>query len=261
MRAFVFLHPIFLTRNFGRYILLCMPRRFENPKPVRRKLVVRFDDDLRRNLDRIGDRLPLLYAETGRPRDAELVRLLLVCGLLGTHASVHARVALAVLVNAEIALSTALGEVAGRLRDAVLAASVAAATASAKASADPRLPWFLESLAPVRPPVGSRHERPREEAGVLLQQDRTRVHLVLDGWLFRAVAHFADGASVADQHPRSLGSEAVRQLLWSAVRDCREHWPAMAAYVKAINRMKADIAGATEAGRIAVARAIELSTS
>jgi hypothetical protein len=238
-------------------------RRFTSPKPVRRKLVVRFDVDMREQLDRIGADLGLVRQDTGRPRDAELVRLLLVCGLLGPRQTNEAKVAVAVHVNAEVALSSELVAVASRLRDGILATSAALAAASLKKAGSrdqfvDGIDRYLEATGPRPPLVGSRSPRPRREegSGVLLEPDRTRVHLALDGWLFRALVRYATGSAVAGKQPRSLGAEAVRQLLWSAVQSYAAHEAACRSYLVAIDRMRATIVSATEAGQVAIAEAL-----
>jgi len=252
------------TRTFGSPE---PERRFKKPKPVKRKLVVRFSVELRERLDQIGTALGMVHKETGRPRDTELVRLLLVCGLLGPEASPLTRSSIAVYVNSEIVLASALGSIGALLRGQVIASSASAAIAALERSNDLNryvsdLHQSLAQLAPRPPLVGSRLPRPRhakdkDGRDIVLLPDRTRVNLVLDDWMFRVLSRRAAESPVADRAPRSLGSEAVRQLLQAAVDDFGNHLEACAAYLAAVEKLRAAIETATQAGQEAISVALQ----
>lgn len=211
--------------------------------------MVRFRGDVRESLDTIAEHCRDVLArnriEGDPPGDAEIVRALLVCGLLGASTKPQLRLAVVLRANAILSLSGRLKESVGILRQPLEDLSGSLVKVGA---------------ATIRQTDVVAHKTPRRERKDPAQiPDRNRVHLVLDEWLFRALENRSQQRDVADAAPRSLGAESVRCTVEDALTQYDSHIGVVAAYACTIGRVRKIISDAVEGGRRAIANTIEAS--
>lgn len=214
---------------------------------VRRSMTVRFDPALRGWLDEIAAEAEIVH-EDGRPRDAELIRVLLVSGLIGGDAPVPARVLVALYCNGVLALSGGLAQSVRGLRSGLVALSRKLAGGSRRDMTQ-AIGFLAEEERP--PP-------PRQGIG----QDRARVHLILDDRLHKAlvasVQAAPDRAPIRSGQPRRYapGAAVVSRILGEVHEDFGSHRPVVMGYARSVRRLKDTIRSAVDAERAALLASI-----
>jgi hypothetical protein len=205
---------------------------------VRRRMTVRFDATLREWLDDIAQESGIVH-DDGRPRDAELIRVLLVSGALGPETPVPARLLAALYCNGVLALSGSLSASVRGLRGSLIRLSATLAGGGRNRA-------VIDFLAE-EPPLG------------LVQgvgTDRARVHLILDDRLHRAMSAMFAMSGIRTSKRRSPGAIVVDRVLSDVHARYEVHRPVVMGYGTAVRRMKDTIRAAVDAERDAIMAAI-----
>lgn len=215
-------------------------------RKITRSMTVRFDPALRDWLDGIATEAEIVH-EDGRPRDAELIRVLLVSGLIGGDAPIPARVLVALYCNGVLALSGGLAQSVRGLRGSLVALARKLAGGARRDVVD-AIGFLAEAeLTPTpRPGIG---------------QDRARVHLILDDRLHKALIASAatEGRGpLRSGSPRRYapGAAVIGRILTEVHDDFRNHRPVVMGYARSVRRLKDTIRAAVDAEREALLASI-----
>lgn len=202
---------------------------------VRHQMNVTFTENTRVQLDKLAKQYNILYVGDV-PRDAELIRVLLVAALT-TSNSLRERVACTLYCNSVLTLSGYFAEVVENLRTNIgkMAGRVANTT---------------KYIEPER-------RAPRSVANANKRSSRRRVFLTIDDWMrYRLEERL--GSTDADLLEKTAPDvKLVNRLLENALKNIPTHLPVIQAYSAAITNVRATIAKAVIEERDRLAKTLD----
>jgi hypothetical protein len=196
-------------------------------------MTVRFDAETRIALDDIAQKAGIVYPN-GKPRDAELVRVMLVSALLASEPA-PVRLAVALYVNSVLALSGFLALTVADLRETI--GRITQQVAKAKRRSEI---------------VKDEDYAPSAEYGT----DRARVFLILDDLLHRSLVDYLEERG--DGKGRAPASAAVRELLRNVVDRLDDHQEVILGYGRVVERIRSTIRTAVETEKSQLAAALRV---
>lgn len=203
--------------------------RLRRKVSVPHRMTVRFGPEMRAMLDALADDAGITY-EDGRPRDAELVRVMLVSAIYADQPA-PVRLAVALYSNSVLALSGLLALTVADLRDSI--------GRMTQRMADARRRAEVVKDETYNRPVG----------GV----DRARVFLVLDDLLHRALVEYVKAKEPSGRAPASA---AVREMLQLVVSQLDDHIDVIRSYGRTVSRVRSAIRQAVEVEKDRLAEAL-----